>query len=46
MRLHNRIESRGWSPTDEAALKLIDLGLQNISEKWTLPIREWKAALN
>jgi putative transposase len=27
-------------------LKLFYLALQNISQKWTMPIRDWKAALN
>jgi len=31
---------------DEAALKVIYLAIQNISKKWTMPIREWKPALN
>ncbi len=31
---------------DEAALKVIYLAIGNISKKWTMPIREWKPALN
>jgi transposase-like protein len=26
--------------------KLFYLALRNISKKWTMPIRDWKAALN
>ena len=33
-------------PTDESALKVIYLAIQNISKKWTMPIRDWKPALN
>jgi putative transposase len=33
-------------PNDEAVLKVIYLALQNLSQKWTMPIRDWKAALN
>ena len=33
-------------PTDEAAVKLMYLALQNIAKKWTMPIRDWKQALN
>jgi len=40
------IKNRGSFPNDEAALKLIYLALGNISQKWTRPIKEWKAALN
>ncbi len=33
-------------PTDEAAMKVIYLAIQNASKKWTMPIRDWKPALN
>jgi len=33
-------------PSDEALFKLFYLALQNISKKWTMPIRNRKAALN
>ena len=33
-------------PTDESVMKVIYLAIQNISKKWTMPIRDWKAALN
>jgi putative transposase len=46
MSLRKIIKNRGSFPTDESALKLIYLALENISKKWTVPIREWKAALN
>ncbi|MFZ2387444.1 MAG: IS256 family transposase, partial [Polaromonas sp.] len=29
-----------------AVFKLFYLALNNISQKWTMPIRDWKAALN
>lgn len=32
-------------PSDEALVKLFFLTLRNISKEWTLPIRDWKAAL-
>ena len=37
---------RGAFPRDEALTKLFYLALRNISKKWTMPIRDWKAALN
>ncbi len=46
MGLRKIIKNRGSFPTDEAAMKLLYLALQNISQKWTMPIRNWKAALN
>ncbi len=46
MSLRKIIKNRGSFPTDEAALELLYLALQNITRKWTMPIKEWKAALN
>jgi transposase-like protein len=40
------IKKRQSFPTGEAAMKLIFMGLQHISQKWTMPIRDWGAALN
>jgi transposase-like protein len=40
------IRHRQSFPNDEAAMKLIFMGLKNISRKWTMPIRDWGAALN
>jgi putative transposase len=33
-------------PTTDAAMKLVFMALQNISKKWTMPIRDWGSALN
>jgi len=33
-------------PTDDAAKKVIYLAVRQASEKWTMPIRNWKEALN
>lgn len=46
MGLRKVTKSRGSFPSDEALLKLFYLAMQNISKKWTMPIRDWKAALN
>jgi putative transposase len=32
-------------PDDDAVYRLIFLGLKPISQKWTMPIKDWKAAL-
>jgi putative transposase len=45
MSLRKIIKNRGSFPSDEALLKLFFLALRNISKKWTMPIRDWKAAL-
>jgi putative transposase len=44
--LRRVIKNRGSFPTDEAALKLVYLALNNISRKWTMPVKDWRAALN
>ncbi len=39
-------KNRQSFPTADAAMKLVFMALQNISQKWTMPIRDWGAALN
>ena len=46
MSLRKIIKNRSSFPTDEAVSKLLYLALNNISKKWPMPIRDWKAALN
>jgi putative transposase len=45
MSLRKVTKSRGSFPSDEALLKLFYLALNNNSKKWTMPLRDWKAAL-
>ncbi len=46
MSLRKVIKHKRVFPSDEAALKQLYLALKNISKKWTMPIRDWKAAMN
>ena len=46
MSLRKVTKNRGSFPNDAAMMKLLYLALQNISKKWTMPIRNWKSALN
>jgi putative transposase len=46
MTLRKIIKNRGSFPNDTAALKLLYLALNNISRKWTMPIKDWASALN
>ena len=39
-------KTRAAFPSEEAAIKLIWLGLQNIEKKWTMPIQNWSLAMN
>jgi transposase-like protein len=46
MSLRKVTKNRGSFPNDEPMIKLLYLALQNIEKKWTMPIRNWKSALN
>lgn len=45
-RLRKSLKTRGSFPSDEAALKLLYLALQQAARKWGHPVRDWKSALN
>lgn len=40
------INKRKLFPSDEAVTKVIYLAIQNAAKKWTMPIHNWKCALN
>jgi len=40
------IRKRKLFPSDDSAKKVIYLAIQDASKKWTMPIRNWKQALN
>jgi transposase-like protein len=44
--LRKVLKTKGSFPDDDAVLKLLYLALRNIAKKWTMPIKDWKAALN
>lgn len=44
--LRKVLKTKGAFPSDEAVLKLLFLALQNLMNRWTMPIRDWKTALN
>ena len=46
MSLRRVMRYRGSFQSDEALLKLLYLALRNISRRWSLPVHDWKAALN
>ena len=45
MTLRKVMKNRRVFSSDDTAFKQIYLALQNISKKWTMPIRDWKPAL-
>jgi len=46
MSIRKVIKNKRMFPSDESALKQLYLALRNISKKWTMPIRNWGAAMN
>lgn len=39
-------KTRAAFPSEEAAIKLLWMGLRNIEKKWTMPIQNWSLAMN
>lgn len=44
--IRKAIKKRKLFPTDASAQKVIYLAIMDASKKWTMPIRNWKTALN
>ncbi len=44
--IRKSIKKRKLFPTDDAAKKVVYLAIQEASKRWTMPIRNWKSALN
>jgi putative transposase len=44
--LRKSVRNRGHFPTEEALMKVLYLAIQQVSKRWTMPIRDWKQALN
>jgi len=46
MTLRKVTKNRGSFPNDEAVFKILYLALKNAAKKWTMPIQNWKQAMN
>lgn len=44
--IRKAIKKRKLFPSDDSARKVVYLAILDASKKWTMPIRNWKAALN
>lgn len=44
--LRKILKTRGVLPNDDAVYKLLYLAVRNVSRRWTMPIHNWKMALN
>jgi transposase-like protein len=43
--LRKVLKTKGCFPNEDSVDKLLYLALNHIAKKWTMPIRDWKAAL-
>ncbi|HDM74839.1 MAG TPA: IS256 family transposase [Deltaproteobacteria bacterium] len=44
--LRKMLKNRGAFPNDDSIVKILYLAITRVAKKWTMPIRNWKAALN
>ena len=48
LRINSQIvtKTRGSFPNDDTIFKILYLALRNAAKKWTMPLLNWKAAMN
>ena len=44
--LRKLLKTRGAFPNDDSIDKILFLAINRVAKKWTMPIRDWKSALN
>jgi putative transposase len=44
--LRKSVKNRGHFSTEDGLMKVLYLAIQGVSKKWTMPVRDWKQALN
>lgn len=44
--LRKLLKMRGAFPNDASIVKILFLAINRVAKKWTMPIRDWKSALN
>lgn len=44
--LRKAVRNRGHFSTEDGIMKVLYLAIRGVSKKWSMPIREWKQALN
>jgi len=44
--LRKLLKMRGAFPNDDSIVKILFLAINRVAKKWTMPIRDWKSALN
>jgi transposase-like protein len=46
MTLRKVIKNKRVLPSDESVFKLLYLAIDNVAKRWSMPIQNWKAAMN
>ncbi|KIE04404.1 Transposase mutator type [Candidatus Jidaibacter acanthamoeba] len=46
MTLRKVIKNKRAFPNDDAVFKILFLAIDKISKKWTMPVKDWKSAMN
>lgn len=44
--LRKLLKMRGAFPNDDSIVKILFLAINRVAKKWTMPIRDWRSALN
>jgi putative transposase len=44
--LRKSVKTRGHFSTEDGLMKVLYLAIKGVSKKWTMPVRDWKMALN
>ena len=44
--LRKLLKTRGACPNDDSIVKILYLGITRVAKKWTMPIWDWRSALN
>ena len=44
--LRKLLKMRGAFPNDDSIMKVLYLAITRAAKKWTMPIRDWRSALN
>jgi putative transposase len=46
IKLRKTVRNRGHFPSENSVMKVLYLAIKGVSKKWSMPIRDWKYALN
>jgi putative transposase len=44
--LRKAVKNRGHFPSEDSVMKVLYLAIKGVAKKWTMPIKDWKLALN